>query len=285
LEHLLSVWPVILEKIQKARKVLFLSDFDGTLTPIVEKPELAVLSETTRSLLQALASQRHFTVGIISGRALPDLKERVNVEGAIYAGNHGFEIEGPGLKFVNPIVDEVKPFFRIMRQILNLTLGTIKGVLVEDKGITLSVHYRQVDEEKVRDIETIVERAINGPASHGLFKVTPGKKVYEVRPAVNWDKGKAVRLLMKRYGKGGWNSGLLPVYMGDDLTDEDAFQAIEKYGYGITVYVGQNYSNSLARYFLRSSDEVHVFLIELLNYAKKGLICEQYSPTSKLIGL
>jgi trehalose 6-phosphate phosphatase len=279
MEHLLSAWPRVLEQIQKANQILFMSDFDGTLAPIVEKPELAEMPESTRALLQELTSERRFTVGVISGRALADLRQKVNIEGIIYAGNHGFEIEGPGLSFVNPIVEEIKPLFRIVRQILVLTLGTIKGVLVEDKGATLSVHYRQVDEEDAKDVETLVERAINSPVSHGLFKVTSGKKVYEVRPAVNWDKGKAIRLLMKRFGKGGRNSGLLPVYVGDDLTDEDAFRTIEKHGYGVTIHVGENYSQSVAHYFLRSPDEVQYFLIKLLDYARRGLLCEQYSPS------
>jgi trehalose-phosphatase len=276
MEHLLSAWPKVLKQIQKAKHILFLSDFDGTLTPIVEKPELAVMREDTRRLLQVLTSQRHFTVGIISGRALADLKERVNIDGIIYAGNHGFEILGPGLSFINPIADQLKPLFRIMRQILTLTLGTIKGVLVEDKGITLSVHYRQVDEGKVKSVKALVESAINGPASHGLVQLTSGKKVYEVRPAVNWDKGKAIRLIMKKYGKEASNSGLLPIYLGDDLTDEDGFQIIEKYGNGISVYVGEPKSNSIARYFLKSPDEVQSFLVKLLDYAQRGLLCKQY---------
>jgi len=153
-------------------------------------------------------------------------------------------------------------------------------VLVEDKGVTMSVHYRQVDEKKVKDVESLVSRAVNGPTSRGLFKVTAGKKVYEVRPAVNWDKGKAIRLLMKKYGKGGRNSGLLPIYLGDDLTDEDAFQIIEKYGYGITVRIGPATSTSAALYFLNSPDEVHCFLSKLVDYSGRGSLCEQYSTIS-----
>ncbi len=279
MEYLLSAWPRVLEQIQKAKQILFLSDFDGTLAPIVERPELAEMSEITRTLLLELTYQRRFTVGIISGRALADLKEKVNIDRIFYAGNHGFEIEGPGLSFVNPIVDEIKPIFRVIRQILFLTLGTIKGVLVEDKGITLSVHFRQVEDQKAMDVQQLVERAVNGSAYHGLFRVTSGKKVYEVRPAVDWDKGKAIRLLMKRIGKGGWKSGLLPIYLGDDLTDEDAFEIIERYGNGVTVHVGENYLDSKARYYLNSTDEVRYFLVKLLDYARRGLLCEQYSTT------
>jgi trehalose-phosphatase len=276
LDHLLSSWNLISEQIQTARHILFFSDFDGTLAPIIEKPELAAMPENVYRILGELIHDQRFTVGIISGRALSDLKERVNIGGIIYAGNHGFEIEGPGLKFVNPIAEEIKPFFRIVRQILGLTLGTIKGVFVEDKGLTLSIHYRQVQEEKIGDIQTMVERAINGLSSRGLFKVTSGKKVYEVRPAVDWDKGKAIRMLMKRYGKGGRPSGLLPIYLGDDLTDEDGFRIIEKYGNGITVHVGGVDTRSAARYYLDSSDEVAVFMDRLLDISQKELVYEPW---------
>ena len=100
----------------------------------------------------------------------------------------------------------------MLRQILVLTLGTIKGVFIEDKGITLSVHYRQVEDDKVSDIERMMKKVMDRPVSRGLFNITTGKKVYEVRPALNWDKGKAIRLLMKRYSKGGrhqWITGNL----------------------------------------------------------------------------
>jgi trehalose 6-phosphate phosphatase len=277
MEHLLTAWPQIVEQIHNSKHVLFLTDFDGTLTPIVEKPEDAVLTDASRKMLQALAHQKTVTVGIISGRALADLKEKVNLSGMIYAGNHGLEIEGPGLFYINPLAEEIKPFFRIIRKMLDLTLGSIKGVLFEDKGLSLSVHYRQVEEEKARHLQDVVERAANAPGARNIFRLTSGKKVYEIRPAVNWDKGKAIRLLMKRFGKGGRQSGLLPIYLGDDLTDEDGFKMIEKYGNGITVYIGEDYYNSAARYYLRSPDEVTLFIIKFLEQAKGSILCEQYS--------
>jgi trehalose 6-phosphate phosphatase len=280
MEHLLAALPKILDLFQEAHHILFLSDFDGTLTPIMEKPEQVILPEPTRGMLQTLSCQKRFTVGLVSGRSLWDLKARANLEGIIYAGNHGFEIEGPGLSFINPVAAELKPFFRIMRQILNLTLGTIKGVLVEDKGLTLSVHYRQVDEIKVKDVETLVSRAISGPSFRGLFKITAGKKVYEVRPAVDWDKGQAIKLLMKKYGQGGRNIPLLPVYLGDDLTDEDGFRTIEDHGYGLSVHVGAPSSNSKARYFLHSPDEVRGFLSRLVDYSLRGSDREECLATA-----
>lgn len=277
MEHLFSVWPEIAERVNKASQILFLSDFDGTLIPIVERPEKAVLDENTRRLLEALVRQQRFTLGIISGRALTDLKDKVNVNGLVYAGNHGFEIEGPGINFISPLADEIKPFLRIIRGVLTMAFGTIKGVFIEDKGITLSVHYRLAEEEKTREIKSIMEHSIQGPVSAGFVKITSGKKVFEVRPAVNWDKGKAIRLLMKKYGKGGRFSGLLPVYLGDDLTDEDGFRVIEKYGMGITIHVGDSDIASSARYYLTSPLEVQQFLNRLLKYSQRGLVCQQLS--------
>ena len=265
MEHLFSVWPEAAQRLKAARRVLLLSDYDGTLTPIVDRPELADLPAGTRQLLRALAHRHCFTVGIISGRALSDLKQRVGIGSIVYAGNHGLEIEGPGISFINPLAEEMKPVLRVIHQVLSNALHTVRGALVEDKGLSLSVHYRLVEEEEVEEAKTVFERILRMPHLSGKVKITSGKKVHEVRPAVDWDKGKAIKLLMKRYGKGGRRSGLLPVYLGDDLTDEDGFGAIERYGDGLTVFVGGESDSTMARYFLRSPDEVERFLSMLLD--------------------
>ena len=269
MEHLLSVWPGIVKQLRDARHILLLTDYDGTLTPIVESPELANLSEDVRRILRALARRRHFSLGIISGRALADLEEKVGISGIIYAGNHGLEIEGPGISFVNPVADELRPILRIMHYVLSRALGTIRGVFVENKGLSLSVHYRLCERQRALEVERIVQQVVGGSAVSGHAKIIPGKKVYEVRPAVTWDKGKAIKLLMKKYGKGGRKSGLLPVYFGDDLTDEDGFRVIEGYGIGLSVFVGEQNQQSTARYFLKSPAEVATFMSTLLEQAQK----------------
>jgi trehalose-phosphatase len=152
MQYLFDVWDKVAHRLKSAEHILILSDYDGTLTPIVDKPELAALPQETRKLLRKLAKHRHYTVGIISGRALVDLKNKVDLDGIIYAGNHGLEIEGFGSSFLEPIADEMRPFLKMLNQALSATLRGIKGVFVEDKGLTLSVHYRMVDrreEEKV----------------------------------------------------------------------------------------------------------------------------------------
>jgi trehalose 6-phosphate phosphatase len=274
LEHLLQAWPAVLAQLQKAKHILLLTDYDGTLTPIVERPELAVIPERVHKVLQRLVSQKGVTVGIISGRELRDLKEMVHVDGAIYAGNHGFEIEGPGLSFINPLAEEIRPVLRFVRRVLSKAFKTIKGVLVEDKGLTLTVHYRQADKKSTRDVKNILDRIIGGPLTSGKVNMTEGKKVFEVRPAVNWDKGKAVQLLIKRFTRAGRHSSLLPIYLGDDLTDEDAFRFIDRYGKGISVLVGLPNQDTSARYFLKSPEEVAKFLEVFLECSKRGFKCK-----------
>jgi trehalose 6-phosphate phosphatase len=267
LQHLFSVWQEFSKRLKAARRVLLLCDYDGTLTPIVDKPELAGLSEKTRQLLQALARQSHFTVGIISGRALADLRHRVGINGIIYAGNHGLEIEGPGIGLVNPLAAEMRPVFRLITQVLNKALAPIRGVQVEDKGLTISVHYRMVEEGKSEEVTNALERVIATARSLGKVRITSGKKVYEVRPAVEWDKGEAIALLIERYGK--TKKELLPIYLGDDQTDEDGFKVIEKQG-GISVFVGEETGNSAARYYLKSPAEVEQLLSRLVYPAPNG---------------
>jgi trehalose 6-phosphate phosphatase len=275
LEHLLSVWPRIAYQLKHARRIMLLTDYDGTLTAIVERPELAFLPESTGQLLRALSRKHNFTVGVISGRALADLKSRVGISGLVYAGNHGLEIEGPGIRFVSPVAEELRPILRILHYVLDRALSTIRGVLVENKGLSLSVHYRLVDSHKTGEIEDIVKRVAGPVEANGKARITSGKKVFEVRPAVNWDKGKAIKLLMKRYGKGGRRSGLMPIYLGDDLTDEDGFRVIEAYGNGVSILVGDPTFDSIARYFLKSPREVAIFLETLLG--------EQREPASEYL--
>ena len=145
MQHLFDAWDKVAHRLKSAEHVLLLVDFDGTLTPIVDRPELTVLPAETRGLLRALVRNPRYTVGIVSGRAMADLKDKVNVEGIIYAGNHGLEIEGFGSSFLEPVAEEMRPFLQMLYRALSATLRGIKGAFVEDKGLTLSVHYRSVD--------------------------------------------------------------------------------------------------------------------------------------------
>jgi trehalose-phosphatase len=259
MQYLFDVWDEVANRLKSANHILFLSDYDGTLTPIVDKPELAVLPQEIKKLLRKLAKNHRYTVGIISGRALADLKSKVDLEGIIYAGNHGLEIEGFGSSFLEPIAEEMRPFLKMLNQALSATFRGIKGVFVEDKGLTLSVHYRSVghsDEIIVKDAFSKVTDPLN---VMGKIMITQGKKVYEIRPPIDWDKGKAIAWLIAKFRESVGKSGVLPIYLGDDLTDEDGFEVIEKNN-GISVFVGGENSQSVARYFLQAPEEVTEFL-------------------------
>lgn len=270
MQHLFSAWQEVSRQLKAARNVALFSDYDGTLAPIVERPELAEMPGGMRELMGVLARQRHFTVGILSGRALSDLRDRVSIRGIIYAGNHGLEIEGPGIRFVDPLADELRPVLNLMHRVLTRALGTIKGVLVENKGLTLSVHYRLAGDQEEDRVKRIFEGVVATACSLGKVKVTSGKKVLEVRPPVNWDKGRAIVFLMDAYARQKGKGRTLPIFLGDDLTDEDGFKVLEECD-GVSIYVGEGDACGSARYFLRSPDEVQEFLQKLLNlYRRNG---------------
>lgn len=262
MEHLFSAWQEVLTRLKSADNVILLSDFDGTLTPIVAKPEIAYLSDRTRRLLQEVISRRKYTVGIVSGRALDDLKDRVGLQGIIYAGNYGLEIEAPWLKFVNPNAEAIKPLLCDLHQQLSSGLKTIEGAFVENKGLSLSVHYRLVAEGQTDEVRSIVERITRIAVMKGTIQVTSGKKVYEVTPAIAWHKGKVIDLLFKEHTKRAGTGIALPVFLGDDVSDQEAFNTVDKRN-GISIFVGKERTKSGARYFLKAPTEVEEFLERL----------------------
>ena len=263
MNHLLSSWPEITKRLQSAKGILLFADYDGTLTPIVDRPEDAILPDDTKKVLRALSVLPGFTVGIISGRSLADVMERVGLISVVYAGNHGMEIkEVSGIIYVDPEVKKAQPIIDGIYKKLVKKIGRIKGVLVENKGLSLSIHYRLVDEGMLRKVRTTFDNVVNEAKESGDVRVTHGKKVFEVRPAVDIDKGRAIRKLIDKHRNGSAPDGgkLVPIYIGDDRTDEDGFRAIEEYGKGISIFVGAPETQSAARYFLNSTDEVADFL-------------------------
>jgi trehalose 6-phosphate phosphatase len=256
MEHLLRGWRT-LEKRLTSSALLLLMDYDGTLTPIMKRPEEAVLSADMKRLLSQLL--KHYPTAIISGRSLKDIRKLVGLRKIYYAGNHGLEIYGSGLKLVNP---EAKRLASTVSEIcgdLKSELGNIDGVIIEDKGLTASIHYRLVAPEKLRELKRIFTETTRQHLRNGRIKITSGKKVLEIRPKIDWDKGKAVLWIIDVLKPKG---GALPIYLGDDETDEDAFRALRDRGMTILVTKAPRKSN--AEYFLRNVDEVKLFLRKLI---------------------
>lgn len=224
---------------------LFL-DYDGTLTPIVSDPDKAVLSRRVRSHIKRLNEM--YRVAIVSGRSIEDIKKKVSIDSLIYAGNHGAEIwEGDRLVSGQRFLKSRQSMKRILRE-LNDSLSPVKGFYLEDKGITASIHYRNVGQKDFGmffdTFWSIADRYDK------LFRITSGKKVFEIRPVGIWNKGDAVKWILKKYGP-----GQTPIYIGDDTTDEDAFKVIK--GKGIGVCVGSCIGGD---YYLRNQKEVRIFL-------------------------
>ena len=266
MEYLFNDWNNIWKKIKAAKYKIMLFDYDGTLTPIVDRPEIAYIPESVKVLLNKLAQRAGVTVGIISGRAISDIREMVGVDNIVFAGNHGLEIEGPGIRFIHPLTDEIKSAMHIIGLVLRKAMARIKGVIIEDKGMTLSVHYRLVDTEQLQQVDAIFDNTVNIGRKGGKIKTSSGKKVHEIRPAVPWHKGKAVQMILEKFLPKNVRGSYLSMYIGDDLTDEDAFLAINSVG-GISIFVGDGRQKSAATYYLNDTSEVSSLLAEVLKIA------------------
>lgn len=252
MRYLFKDWEKIFSKIKISRRIFFFLDYDGTLTSIVSRPEAATISPAVRRVIEKLKSHPRFKVAIISGRSLKDIKKMVGVKGIIYAANHGLEIQYGDKRLEKPAAFSSRPLLQRIRLLLEVALKDIKGTIVEDKGSTLSVHFRMAKSKDRGKIKNTFNKILRPYIDSESLKVTSGKMVLEVRPVVEWDKGQAV---LKILGK---KTGTLPIYLGDDITDEDAFRAIK--GKGISVFVGRPKKGVCADYFLRDPRETAMFI-------------------------
>ena len=262
MQHLFKVWQDFVNDCRTASHILLLADYDGTLAAIVGRPEDAVLSASVRQKLRALAGKSEISLGVISGRRLAELKSLVGIEGIYYSGNHGLEIEGPGLKYVHPQAGAARVTMRELAAQLAGALENIDGVIIQEKGLSLSVHYRLVKPDKEDAVAAAVKRITARPREEGKIRVFAMKKVWEVRPPIDWDKGKAVEAIAREIKATLKKKNLLTIYLGDDTTDEDAFKVVQRPA-GWSVFVGEENRASAAGYYLTSTAEVEEFLARL----------------------
>lgn len=249
----LKDFPEIKKKINRHKPMLFL-DFDGTLAPIVEHHTDAAISEEMRGLVKEL-SQR-YCIAVISGRGMADVKQRMNLPDLYYAGSHGYEISGPnGFFKENEEAQKILPLFDEIEPVLREQLQKIKGVDFERKKFTVAIHYRQVKSDLEQEVKDEVNRVLkNYPKLTGAG----GKKVIEIRPDIDWDKGKAVEFLKKELSD---QKDPFSIYVGDDVTDEDAFREVQ---HGLGILVGEHSQKTYADYSLKDLDEVKIFFRNLL---------------------
>jgi trehalose-phosphatase len=259
MEHLFKAWTDFSAAAKAAPHILLLADYDGTLAPIVGRPADAILPDGVRQKLLTLAAKSGVSLGIVSGRQLAELKSLVSIEGIYYAGNHGLEIEGPGLNYINPAAKRARALMRELAAELAEALENIDGIIVQEKGFSVSVHYRLVKPENESAVADAVNRVTAPHIKKGEIRVYPMKKVWETRPPVDWDKGKAALLIGREIKAAFKLNRLLTIYLGDDMTDEDAFRVVRRPD-GWSVFVCGEKTSSLAEYFLNSVSEVEDFL-------------------------
>ncbi len=234
------------------RRPAVLLDFDGTLSPIVDEPSAAALADGAADALRALAAQ--CDVVVLSGRDLADLWSRVRLFGLWYAGSHGFELSAPdGSRYHNETAEATIGVLEQVAAELRDRFALLDAVAVEHKRYSVAVHYRNAAPGVVREVTATVHTIGN---RSGL-RVINGRKVTELQPNVAWDKGKALRWIVHRIAGADVR---LPIYIGDDLTDEEAFDALRYDGMGIVIRNGdEGDRGSAARFALDGPTAVREF--------------------------
>lgn len=258
-KHFFDAWPSVIGSLNESH-ILLLLDFDGTLSPIVNRASEAVLPPGTWGVLKELSTRDWCTIAVISGRTLANLIEKVRIEGIIYGGSHGAQLKGPNIDFLAPLSAETYRALETIKWDLRSQTASMKGVVIEDKAHSLSIHYREVAKGGVSQLNRTVYRILRPFIDDGYVRINNGKKVFDIMPS-SWNKGKAVEWLLSRVSLSVTSKSVVPIYVGDDATDEDAFAAIGQNG--LTIIVG-NGRRSAAQYSLRDTDEVLALLEKML---------------------
>ena len=243
-----------LDLVTERRPAVFF-DFDGTLSEIVNDPDSARLADGAADALTALSAQ--CPVAILSGRDLADVRQRIGLPGLWYAGSHGFELTGPdGAHHQNAEAAASVPVLAQAAAELADELGDIPGAVVEHKRFGVAVHYRNAERDRVGEVAAAVRRV----GQRTALRVTTGREVIELRPNIDWDKGKTLNWVLDYIRDNEGSGPLLPIYLGDDITDEDAFDAVHDDGIAILVRHSDDGDRATAAQFaLDNPDRVREF--------------------------
>ncbi|HOK35214.1 MAG TPA: trehalose-phosphatase [Candidatus Pacearchaeota archaeon] len=237
------------------RNLVFFLDYDGTLTPIVARPELAIISPEMKNSLKELSKK--YQIVIVSGRIRKEVEKMVGIEGIFYAGSHGMDIKGPKKSMIHPQAKSVIPIISKLVESLSERLGSIPGILIENKKYSFAVHYRLVAQKDFSKIKKEVDKI---KKTYPELRLIAGKKVFEFLPAIDWNKGKAVLWIMEALDVNFENFEI--IYIGDDVTDEDAFRVIGPRGTGILV--AEEEKISFANFRVFSPNEVEQLFKKIL---------------------
>ncbi|KAM0880372.1 hypothetical protein ACQ4PT_033614 [Festuca glaucescens] len=280
----------------KGKQIVMFLDYDGTLSPIVNDPDAAFMSDTMRMAVRSVAKQ--FPTAIVSGRCRDKVFEFVKLAELYYAGSHGMDIKGPAKSSAGHAksnkakgvlfqpASEFLPMIEQVHQRLIDETRDVPGAKVENNKFCVSVHFRNVDEKLVGRLvrpnqfpkhddndgacllqgwAALAETVKSVVREYPKLRVTQGRMVFEVRPTIKWDKGKALEFLLESLGYADC-ADVLPVYIGDDRTDEDAFKALRRRGQGIGILVSKHPKETSASFSLQEPAEVMEFLLRLVEW-------------------
>jgi trehalose 6-phosphate phosphatase len=249
-ERLIDSLPAVEACLRTSRRWLLGFGFDGTLSSIVDNPDAASLGPSVRESLAALSAPSRQVLAILSGRDRADLERRVALPNIIYAGNHGLDIRGPGFSFVEPTAATNQVLMNNLAAVMKEKLQGIEGIYVENKQLSISVHYRMVGEGAQEEVRRLVHSVLAN--TDHPFLLVGGEKVFDIRPRTYWTKGSALEWIREQAGL----KDAKILYIGDDATDEDAFRVCAD---GITIKVGFT-KDTAATYHLDNQGEVPAFL-------------------------
>lgn len=245
------------ETIHPNKKIALFLDYDGTLVPIRKDPAQCIVSEKIKKQLRLLAGSNRCYLTILSGRSLSDIKKMVGLQNIYYGGNHGLDISGPRIRYTRPHAVLAKPIIDKVKHLLIKEIKNIDGAWIEDKKFTISLHFRSVEKEDISSVKKVLHRAAADFCESESLSIIKGKKVLELIPDASWGKGKAALWILRQLKR-----RCLSIYIGDDRTDETAFQALGKQG--ITIRVGKS-KRSAADFYVKGYWEVSRLLREILH--------------------
>ena len=252
----------IIKEIEQAGGFILMLDFDGTLAPIASEPKKAKISAPASAILEALKFL--VPIAVISGRQLDDVIQKVGVANIAYAGNHGFEWKIDSTRNAKKVPQqEINALARVAKN-LQILENKFNGLHVEYKNYTIAVHFRSVKKKLLDALRIACNQVLNPFIQKGLLISSEGRRVLDITPNMNWNKGSCARMLYKHLSSG-YKIKLVPIFIGDDATDESIFVELRE---GITIRVGWN-SNSAATYFFHTRSEVESFLMLLLKLGQE----------------
>lgn len=252
--HIFDVWDEVSRSLQKAKYIYLGFDFDGTLSPIVDDSKQASMQPEISPIIRDMVRHEVVEIAVFSGRSIGDLKERVNLEGIALSGDHGFVIEMPSGQIYKPKSVSAKEDLQQQIARIEAITSTLSGVKLEPKESSITVHYRQASDGTGEQLKSILETLVEGSA----FQLQSGRMCWEINPRIHWNKGSAYNWVKHEYFSE--DIDLFEMYIGDDRTDEDVFQAMPPGSYPVFVKSSERNKAINAQYYLNSQTEVYTLL-------------------------